>query len=87
LACAGDDGPPRDLTGRERLLVGLPIDVNAAGADDLAAVPGFTPRVAAEVVAERGRGGPYRDLGDLLRVRGIGPARLERARPHLACGR
>lgn len=86
VGCAGDDGPRRDLTGRERLAFGLPVDVNAATAEDLAGIPGLTARVAQEVVAERARAGPYRSLDDLLRVRGIGPARLERARPHLACG-
>ena len=86
VGCVGDDGPRRDLTGRERLAFGLPVDVNAASADDLAAVPGLTARIAEEVVAERARDGPYRAIDDLLRVRGIGPARLERARPHLACG-
>jgi competence protein ComEA len=87
VGCPADDGPPRVLAGRERLLFGVPIDLNAAATDDLASVPGLTPRVAAAIVAERERGGPYREVSDLLRVRGIGPARLERARPHLACER
>jgi competence protein ComEA len=87
VGCAGDPGPRRDLTGRERLLVGLPVDVNAAVPDDLAAVPGFTARLASEVVAERERGGRYCEVADLLRVRGIGPARLERARPYLIAER
>jgi competence protein ComEA len=87
VGCAADEGPPRVLGGRERLLFGLPIDLNSAAADDLAAIPGLTPRIAAEIVADRERGGPFRDVADLLRVRGIGPARLERARPHLACER
>ncbi|MFL5264296.1 MAG: helix-hairpin-helix domain-containing protein [Anaeromyxobacteraceae bacterium] len=87
VGCPADEGPPRVLAGRERLLFGLPIDLNTAAADDLASVPGLTPRVAAEIVAERARGGAYREVSELLRVRGVGPARLERARPHLACER
>jgi competence protein ComEA len=86
IGCAGDEGPRRDLSGRERLAVGLPIDVNAASADDLSWVPGLNARLAEAVVAERERGGPYSAVDGLLRVRGIGSARLERARPHLACG-
>jgi competence protein ComEA len=86
IACAADDGPRRELTGRERVLLGLRVDVNAAGVDDLAAVPGLTRRIAAELVAERSRGGPFTEMEDLVRVRGIGPARLARARPHLALG-
>jgi competence protein ComEA len=87
IGCAADDGPPRELTGRERLGLGMPLDVNAAAAEDLALVPGLSARVAAALVAERARGGPYATVDDLLRVRGIGPARLERARPFLSCGR
>jgi competence protein ComEA len=87
IGCAGDEGPPRGLFGPERLVLGLRVDVNAAAVDDLAAVPGLSPRLAAAIVAERARAGPYEDLDGLLRVRGIGPARLERARPHLECGR
>jgi competence protein ComEA len=87
VGCAGDGGPPRDLSGRERLAFGLPVDVNAAAADDLADIPGLSARLAAAIVLERGRGGPFGSVEDLLRVRGMGPARLERARPHLSCGR
>jgi competence protein ComEA len=58
--------------------------VNAASAEDLAAVPGLSPRLAAAVVEEREQHGVFACLEDLLRVRGIGPVRLARARPHLA---
>ncbi len=66
--------------------MGVPVDVNEATAEDLAAVPGFTVRIAAEVVAERSRGGRFSSVEDLLRVRGIGPGRLARARAHIAAG-
>jgi hypothetical protein len=86
IGCVGDEGPGRALTGRERILLGLRVDVNRAGVEDLAAVPGLTRRIAVELVAERARGGPFAEMEDLLRVRGIGPARLARAGPHLAVG-
>jgi len=84
IGCAADPGPARPLAGRERLMVGLPVDVNGAGVDDLADVPGLSSRLAAEVVADRARRGPFGDVDDLIRVRGIGPARLAQARPFLA---
>jgi competence protein ComEA len=83
LGCAGDPGPPRDLAPDERLLLRLPIDPNTAGERELAFVPGLSRRIAREVVQERSRNGPFRDPGDLLRVKGIGPKRLERARAFL----
>lgn len=84
VGCRGDPGPPRDLSGPERVLLGLPLDPNRASAEDLAAVPGLSPRLAAEIVADRERRGPFRRVDDIDRVRGIGPARLARARAFLS---
>lgn len=86
IGCAADDGPRRDLTGRERLFSGLAIDVNTATPEDLACVPGLSARLAVAVVAERARNGPFESPDDLIRVSGIGPVRLARARPFLANG-
>lgn len=83
IGCATDPGRPRPLTGRERLLAGLPISLNEAGPEDLAVVPGLTARLAAATVADRLRRGPFPTVDDLARVRGIGPARLAQARPFL----
>ncbi|MGB8929692.1 MAG: helix-hairpin-helix domain-containing protein [Anaeromyxobacteraceae bacterium] len=83
LGCASDGGARRVLSGEERLLLGLPLDVNRAGARELAFVPGLTPTLAAEVVADREEGGPFSSVEELLRVRGIGPVRLARSRPWL----
>lgn len=84
IGCAADRGPPRDLDGRERLALGLPLDPNRALAEELALVPGLSGRLAAAVVADRAARGPFLSVEDLLRVKGIGPGRLARARPWLA---
>lgn len=84
LGCASDPGPPRGLAGDERLVLGLPLDPNQASSRELAFVPGLTRSVAAEIVAERARGGPFRDLADLARVRGVGAKRLAAAAPYLS---
>jgi competence protein ComEA len=57
------------------------VDLDRATAEDLAAVPGIGPGLAAAVVRDREENGPFRSPDDLRRVRGIGPARMERARP------
>jgi competence protein ComEA len=84
IGCKGDAGARRDLDGLERVLLGRTVDLNRARAEDLAAVPGIGPGLAAEVVRDREERGPFRSPGELRRVRGIGPARMERARPWLA---
>lgn len=83
VGCAADPGTARALSGREARLAGVAIDLQTATAEDLAAVPGLTPRLAAAVVADREGRGPFRSVEDLGRVRGVGPARLARALPHL----
>jgi len=61
------------------------VDVNSADWPELAQLPGIGEVLARRIVEERTAGGPFRDLDDLQeRVRGIGPATLERLRPFVA---
>ena len=80
LGCAADPGPARGPADDERLLLGLPLDLNRAGAPALAFVPGLSARLALAVVEDRTRRGPFGAVEDLVRVDGIGPVRLEKAR-------
>jgi competence protein ComEA len=63
------------------------LDLNAAGVDDLAAVPGIGRAVAQRIVEMRERLGPFGSLDELLDVAGMTDERLERARPFLTTGR
>ena len=57
---------------------GRRIDVNGAPPEALRLLPGIGPALAERIVAERRRGGPFRSLQDLQRVRGIGPRKAAR---------
>ncbi len=57
-----------------------PLDVNAADAGALDALPGIGPSLARAIVAYRDVHGPFRSVDDLLEVPGIGPTTLERFR-------
>jgi competence protein ComEA len=57
-----------------------PIDLNVAGVDELQRLPGIGPALAAAIVDDRERNGPFASVDDLDRVSGIGPAKLERLR-------
>lgn len=78
-------GAARVAPPSQPLLVALPVDVNAASADALSAIPGLGPRLAEAIVAGRADG-PYRRLEDLLRVPGVGPGTLELMRPFATVG-
>lgn len=58
------------------------IDVNTASSEQLQRIPGVGPVFAKRIIAGR----PYRKVGDLLKVRGIGRNRLETLRPHVTTG-
>ena len=66
--------PPQD-----RLL----IDPNRADAATLGRLPGVGPVLAHRILEDRARNGAYQAPEDLLRVKGIGNAILERIRPFL----
>jgi predicted flap endonuclease-1-like 5' DNA nuclease len=81
----GPDGAP--LAPAARLMMGVPLDVDAASAEGLTLVSGIGPRLAARIVEDRATRGPFGGAAGLERVRGIGPklaaraAALERRRP------
>ena len=60
------------------------VDVNQAHASELERLPGIGPALAGRIVAERQRRGRFTGPGDLLRVRGIGPATIEKIENYLA---
>ena len=67
---------PGDATGGASGAATGPIDVNTATADELEALPGIGPTLAAAIVQERDRNGPFRSVDELTRVPGIGEGRL-----------
>lgn len=59
------------------------IDLNAAGASELQRLPGIGPVGARRIVEEREAAGPYRTVGDLVRVAGFGPSRVRGLLPRV----
>ncbi len=59
------------------------LDPNRASELELDRLPRVGPAVARAIVRHREETGGFGSPEDLLRVRGIGPATLERIRPHL----
>ena len=59
------------------------IDLNAADASELQRLPGIGPVGARRIVDEREAAGPYRTVGDLVRVAGFGPSRVRGLLPRV----
>lgn len=61
------------------------VDVNRADAEALQELPGIGPALAGRIIDARAQG-PFRSVDDLVRVRGIGPATVERLRGRVRVG-
>ncbi len=57
-----------------------PVSLNTATIDELTQLPGIGPVRAAAIAEDRRRNGPFRTVEQLDRVRGIGPATVDRLR-------
>ena len=61
------------------------VDVNRADWPELAQLPGIGETLAKRIVEVRTTRGPFRDHEEVrLRVRGIGPKKLQQIKPYLA---
>ncbi|HEY3588315.1 MAG TPA: helix-hairpin-helix domain-containing protein [Myxococcaceae bacterium] len=76
--------PGSATTGKAKRPTGTGVvNLNTASLDQIDALPGVSPKLAAAVVAER-TARPFGRPEDLMRVRGMNKKRFERLRPHLA---
>jgi competence ComEA-like helix-hairpin-helix protein len=74
------------MPGAQLLTLGLPLDLNRATADDLAAIPGLGPALARRIVDYRTAHGPFQHLDDLGEIPGIGSQNLTNLKPYLGLG-
>lgn len=58
----------------------LSIDVNTASIEELDNLPNVSRSVAEAII----RGRPYKSVDEMIRVKGIGKATLEKIRPHVS---
>ncbi len=64
-------------------IAGLPMDINKASAATLSLVPGISTTLAHRIVADRIEHGHFTSWNALSRVKGIGPATINRIRHFL----
>jgi competence protein ComEA len=71
------------MAARKRIVLGIPLDVNQATAEELALLPYVSPHQAAEIVRLRERKRRFERLEELLAVRGIDREDLKRLEYYL----
>lgn len=87
LRLVAEKGDRRIIIGQleaaKRLALGMPIDMNQAGREDLKLIPGVGDVMAEDIVACRERIGRFKTLDQLTAVKGIKEKRLSKLRPYL----
>ncbi|MEW6326305.1 MAG: helix-hairpin-helix domain-containing protein [Thermodesulfobacteriota bacterium] len=71
------------MTNPERLLLGIPMPLNTASEQDLELIPGIGPQLAWSIIIFREQNGPYKDVADLMNVKGIGEKKLKEIAPYV----
>ena len=71
------------MNARKMLVLGIPIDVNQAGVEGLALVPGISQGLARRIVEFRQSNSPFKAWQDLRSVKGVGNKNIERIRNYL----
>jgi comEA protein len=60
-----------------------PIDINAATSEELQQLPGVGPVIAQRILDYRKKSGPFRNVDELMAVRGISDKRLAKIKPYV----
>jgi len=63
-----------------------PIDLNTAGAEDLARLPGIGEALAERIVAYREANGPFENIDEIMEVSGIGEGKFADLRDRITVG-
>lgn len=79
----GQRGRLIEIDRQTRHTVSFQLDVNSADWPEWTLLPEIGETMARRIVESREQQGPFRDIDDLKRVRGIGPRTLEKIRPYL----
>lgn len=73
--------PPPTTDHAKRATVDDPVTLNTATLEDLERLPGIGPKRAAAILELRQKLGRFRQVEDLMRVKGVGRATLKKLRP------
>ncbi len=62
------------------------VNINTADSETLQTLSGIGPATAEKIIAYRDENGPFLAVGDIINVKGIGEATLEKLRPSITAG-
>lgn len=59
------------------------VNINTAGVDELQLLPRVGPALADRIIAFREANGPFRNVDEILAVKGIGESSFEKLKPYI----
>lgn len=62
------------------------VNINAASAEQLSALPGIGAKLAARIVEHRQKAGAFKSVQELMTVKGVGEKNFEKLQPYLTIG-
>jgi competence protein ComEA len=81
------EGAPRPAKPAAAVAPVAPVDINTATVEGLTGIPSIGKVTAQAIVEWRQQNGPFRQVDDLLKVKGIGEKSLEKIRPYVKVSR
>lgn len=76
-----------EMPSAERLSLGLPIDINKASEEDLLLIRGIGKTTAENILALRGKLGRFRNIEQLMEIKGIKEKKLAEIKKYLYVGK
>jgi competence protein ComEA len=62
------------------------VNINSASVEQLSALPGIGPKLAARIVEYRQKSGAFKSVQELMNVKGVGEKNFEKLQAHLTTG-
>ena len=62
------------------------VNINSASVEQLGALPGVGPKLAARIVEHRQKSGSFKSVQELMNVKGVGEKNFEKLQPYLTTG-
>jgi competence protein ComEA len=76
-------GASKDDQIKAGAMSGDKVDINRAGPDQLASLPGVGSKTAEKIMQYREKNGKFKALDDLKKVKGIGDKKFEKIKPYI----
>jgi competence protein ComEA len=83
IAQGGLSGRLIEIDRVEKLTANFQVDLNTAELPELITLPDIGPAIAQRILDYRKQYGPFTEVAELRRVKGIGPKTFERLKPYL----